>query len=82
MSFGLLPAVSTILMPLSMIALRYSAYGGVLIAGRIVRFTPNGLSVMPRQRSISRRRSSGVGCVSAVRMPSPPALETADASSA
>jgi len=29
--------------------------------GRIVRFTPNGLSVMVRQRSISRRRSSGVG---------------------
>jgi len=50
--------------------------------GRIVRLTPKGLSVMRRQRSISRRSSSGDGCVSAVMMPSPPALDTAEAISA
>ncbi|MNL56312.1 hypothetical protein D3C87_1797980 [compost metagenome] len=53
-----------------------------MIDGNRVRFTPNGLSVISRQRRISSARSSGVGCVSAVRMPSPPALETAEAISA
>src|ERR1700709_105369 len=48
----------------------------------MVRLTPNGLSVSPRQRAISRVRSSGVGCVSAVMNPSPPALATAATSSA
>src|SRR5882672_2461744 len=48
----------------------------------MVRLTPNGLSVRPRQRAISRVRSSGVGCVSAVMKPSPPALATAATSSA
>ena len=48
----------------------------------MVRFTPNGWSVISRQRLISLRRSSGVGCVSAVRMPSAPAFDTAEASSA
>ncbi len=37
---GLEPAVSTILMPDSMMTCRYSSYGGGVIAGRIVRFTP------------------------------------------
>src|SRR5687767_11013988 len=37
---------------------------------------------MLRQRAISLRRSSGVGWVNAVSIPSPPALETAEASSA
>ena len=45
-------------------------------------FTPNGLSVIARVRSISSRSLSGVGWVSAVMMPSPPAFETALASSA
>ncbi|MCY1535468.1 hypothetical protein D9M68_708750 [compost metagenome] len=81
-SFGLLPAVSTIFTPLSMMACTYSAYGGGFTAGRIVRFTPKGLSVIVRVRAISWRRSSGVGCVSAVRMPRPPAFDTAAASSA
>src|SRR5690606_8579562 len=48
----------------------------------MVRFTPKGLSVIVRQRAISAASASGVGCVSAVRMPRPPALETAAASSA
>src|SRR5689334_5517450 len=48
----------------------------------MVRLTPNGLSVMPRQRAISLVRSSGVGCVSAVMKPSAPALATAETSSA
>jgi hypothetical protein len=47
-----------------------------------VRFTPNGLSVISRQRAISRARSSGVFCVSAVITPRPPAFETAAARSA
>src|SRR5262247_4161508 len=37
----------------------------------MVRLTPNGLSVMSRQRAISLVRSSGVGWVSAVIMPTP-----------
>ena len=45
-------------------------------------FTPNGLSVSAWQRSISARSASGLGWVSAVRMPSAPALDTALASSA
>ena len=53
-----------------------------MIAGRMVRLTPNGLSVMSRQRAISLVRSSGVGCVSAVMSPSAPALATAATSSA
>src|ERR1700712_1471587 len=48
----------------------------------MVRLTPNGLSVRPRQRAISFVRSSGVGCVSAVMKPSAPALATAATSSA
>src|SRR5471030_1568553 len=48
----------------------------------MVRFTPNGWSVISRQRLISLARSSGVGWVRPVRMPRAPALETADASSA
>lgn len=53
-----------------------------MIDGRIVRFTPNGLSVRSRQRAISLARSAGVGCVSAVMNPSAPALATAATSSA
>src|SRR6478735_1037893 len=74
---GLEPAVSTILMPSLTMTRRYSSYGGGLIAGRIVKFTPNGLSVSLRVLSISRARSAGVGCVSAVMKPRPPALATA-----
>src|SRR5215813_9455044 len=48
----------------------------------MVRFTPNGWSVISRQRLISLVRSSGVGWVSAVRTPSAPAFDTAEASSA
>src|SRR2546421_2244301 len=48
----------------------------------MVRLTPNGLSVRPRQRAISFTRSSGVGCVSAVMKPSARALSTAATSSA
>src|SRR5882757_7720281 len=48
----------------------------------MVRLTPNGLSVRPRQRAISLVRSSGVGWVSAVMKPSAPALATAATSSA
>lgn len=44
--------------------------------------TANGLFVKVLHFRISFRRSSGVGCVRAVRIPSPPALLTADASSA
>jgi hypothetical protein len=44
--------------------------------------TPKGLLVMVRQRRISVRRCSGVGWVNAVKIPRPPALETAEASSA
>ena len=52
------------------------------MVGRIVKFTPNGLSVRSRARAISLARSAGVGCVSAVMSPSPPASETAAANSA
>jgi hypothetical protein len=53
-------AVSTILMPASTITCRYSSYGGGLIVGRIVRFTPNGLSGQVRGTSaISLARSAG-----------------------
>src|ERR1700744_3420367 len=45
-------------------------------------FTPNGFSVMVRQRAISLVRSSGVGWVSAVMNPRQPALATAATSSA
>src|SRR3989344_4171320 len=67
---------------MSMIAWRYSAYGGGVIAGRMGRFPPDGLSVSLRAFSISRRRSSGVGWVRAVMKPRPPALATAATSSA
>jgi hypothetical protein len=40
-------------------------------------FTPKGLSVIARQRSISALNAAGVGWVSAVRMPRPPAFDTA-----
>ena len=56
--------------------------GGGETDGRIVRFTPKGLSVISLQRLISLSRSSGVGWVRAVMMPRPPALDTAAASSA
>ena len=56
--------------------------GGGLIVGRIVRLTPNGLSVSSRVLAISFARSAGVGCVSAVRKPSAPELATAATSSA
>src|SRR5205085_9996121 len=74
--------VSTILTPEEMIASRYAAYGGGLSAGRIVKFTPNGLLVISLQRAISLTSASGVGCVSAVMNPSAPALATAATSSA
>src|SRR6267143_5823752 len=48
----------------------------------MVRLTPNGWSVISRQRLISLRRSSGVGWVRPVRKPSAPALATAEVSSA
>src|SRR5487761_2764277 len=48
----------------------------------MVRFTPNGLSGISRQRRISLARSSGVGCVRAVMKPSAPALATAATRSA
>src|SRR5262249_48708818 len=48
----------------------------------MVRFTPNGLSVMPRQRAVSLVRSSRVGWVRAVMKPSAPAFATAATSSA
>src|SRR5690242_7278352 len=48
----------------------------------MVRFTPNGLSVRSRHLAISLARSAGVGWVSAVIMPSAPALATAATSSA
>ena len=56
---GLRPAVSTTLTPPSLMAAIYSGYGGELKVGRKVRFTPNGLSVMSRQRAISLASSSG-----------------------
>ena len=61
---------------------QYASYGGGLIVGRIVRLTSKGRTVSCRQRAITAPSASGVGCVSAVRIPSPPALETAAASSA
>src|SRR3954467_7427742 len=79
---GLEPAVSTILMPASTITCRYSSYGGGLMVGRMVRFTPNGLSGRSRHLAISRARSAGVGCVSAVMKPSAPEFATAATSSA
>jgi len=45
-------------------------------------FTPNGLPVIARQRSISALKAAGVGWVSAVKKPRPPAFDTAAASSA
>ncbi|MDT4886913.1 hypothetical protein FQZ97_1233210 [compost metagenome] len=41
-SFGLLPAVSITFTPLSITTSRYSAYGGGLTDGKMVRFTPKG----------------------------------------
>src|SRR3546814_125031 len=76
------PAVSTTLMPPSMMASMYSAYGGGEIVGNTVMLTPNGWSVIARQRAISLAKCSGVGCVNPVSMPNAPALETADAISA
>jgi hypothetical protein len=52
------------------------------MVGRMVRLTPNGRSVIKRHRAISAASASGVGCVSAVRNPSAPALATAATSSA
>src|ERR1700737_148285 len=69
-------------MPACTITLRYSSYGGGLIVGRIVRLTPNGLSVSSRVVAISFARSAGVGCVSAVRKPNAPEFATAATSSA
>ena len=45
-------------------------------------FTPNGLSVISRQRAISAESFSGVRWVKPVIMPRPPAFDTAAASSA
>ncbi len=50
--------------------------------GRMVRFTPNGLSVISRQRFNSFARSSGLPAECAVMKPSAPALATAAISSA
>ena len=48
-----------------------------------MKFTAKGLPGHSRRHSrISRRRSSGVRCVSAVTVPSPPALDTAAARTA
>ena len=60
---GLEPAVSTILMPASTMTWRYSSsYGGRLMAGRIVRFTPERLvGHLARTRSISWQGPPGVG---------------------
>lgn len=52
------------------------------MAGNKVKLTPKGLLVMVRQRRISLRKCSGVGWVNAVKIPRPPAFETAEASSA
>ena len=52
------------------------------MVGRIVRFTPKGRSVISRQRAIAAASASGEGWVSAVSIPSPPAFDTAAASSA
>src|SRR5580658_2394399 len=79
---GFDPAVSTMSTPESMAASRYSSYGGGLIVGKMVRFTPNGWSVISRHRAISRARASGLGWVSAVMKPRAPALATAATSSA
>lgn len=50
--------------------------------GRRVMLTPKGFLVSALHFWISLRRSAGVGKMRAVMMPSPPALETALASSA
>ena len=55
---------------------------GDIVVGNTVTFTPKGFDVMLRQRSTSAASAAGEGWVSAVSKPSPPALETADASSA
>src|SRR2546428_10630262 len=68
--------------PPSAMAAMYSGYGGEASVGRNVRFTPNGWSVISRQRRISLASSSGVFWVRPVISPRPPALETAAASSA
>lgn len=52
------------------------------MAGNKVKLTPKGLLVIVRQRRISLRKCSGVGWVKAVKIPRPPAFETAEASSA
>src|SRR6478609_9134062 len=54
---GFDPAVSTILMLASTMTCRYSSYGGGLVVGRMVRLTPNGLSVRSRHLAISLARS-------------------------
>ena len=79
---GLRPAVSTMRTPPSTMAAMYSGYGGEASVGRNVRFTPNGWSVISRQRRISLASSSGVFWVRPVISPRPPALDTAAASSA
>ena len=50
--------------------------------GKMVRFTPKGWPVSVRVRAISCASACGVGCVSAVSTPKPPALDTAETSSA
>eukprot|EP00959_Pyramimonas_sp_CCMP1952_P353122 7398005-Pyramimonas_sp.AAC.2 len=52
---------------------------GGISAGRRVRLTAKGLRVSALHLRISARRSSGVFCVSAVMVPSPPASDTAAA---
>jgi hypothetical protein len=65
---GLLPAVSTILIPHWIIASTYFEYGGGFIDGKIVRllhlikcYTPKGFLVKERHFAISLIRASGVG---------------------
>jgi hypothetical protein len=55
---------------------------GVRSRRLIGRFTPKGLSVSARQRRISARNRSGFSSPTVPICPSPPALETAAASSA
>lgn len=49
--------------------------------GKRVMFTPKFLSVNLRVFLIASRRAAGFGCVNAVRIPRPPAFETAATSS-
>ena len=79
---GLLPAVSTIFTPSSMMTLAYSSYGGGgPIVGRMVRLTPNGFLVNFLSCLIHSRPCSGEPALWMAINPSPPAFDTAAASS-